>query len=115
MEVILSYCIDFQLGKAFISQNITTLYQLMILMYLVLKTVFLYLQILILDEATAAIDTVTDSLVQKTLKDHFAGTTTLTIAHRINTITNCDKVLVLDDGKVWEIESFFFILKCPCV
>ncbi|XP_062549079.1 multidrug resistance-associated protein 1-like isoform X2 [Armigeres subalbatus] len=62
-------------------------------------------KVLILDEATAAIDLETDDLIQKTIRTEFAECTILTIAHRLNTILDSDKVLVLDKGLVAECDS----------
>ncbi|XP_035377481.1 multidrug resistance-associated protein 5 isoform X1 [Electrophorus electricus] len=62
-------------------------------------------KILLLDEATAAIDTETDRLLQETLRSSFEACTTLVVAHRLNTVLSCDRVLVLDQGQILEFDS----------
>ena len=59
-------------------------------------------KILILDEATAHVDTETEDLIQKALKNLLEGRTSLVIAHRLSTIRNADRILVLDEGTVAE-------------
>lgn len=62
-------------------------------------------KILVMDEATASIDNTTDSAIQEMIRENFANATVLTIAHRLNTIMDSDRVLVLDDGCVAEFDS----------
>ena len=62
-------------------------------------------KILFLDEATAAVDLETDDLIQATIRNEFSGSTILTIAHRINTIMDSDKVVVMEEGRVKEVDS----------
>eukprot|EP01068_Selenidium_serpulae_P008644 Selendium_serpulae@DN5036_c0_g1_i2.p1 len=59
-------------------------------------------RILLLDEATSAVDPYTDKLIQSAIQREFGGWTVLTIAHRINTIVDYDKILFLDGGRVVE-------------
>ncbi|KAL3741425.1 hypothetical protein ACJRO7_016980 [Eucalyptus globulus] len=62
-------------------------------------------KILVLDEATAAVDVGTDALIQKTIREEFDYCTMLIIAHRLNTIIDTDRILVLDAGQVAEHDT----------
>lgn len=68
-------------------------------------------KILVLDEATAAVDVETDDLIQKTIRSEFRNRTVITIAHRIKTVMDSDKILVLDQGRVQEFEAPKVLLK----
>ncbi|KAI1704940.1 ABC transporter domain-containing protein [Ditylenchus destructor] len=62
-------------------------------------------KILVLDEATAAIDIYTDSLIQETIRREFQESTVFTIAHRLNTIIDYNRVIVLQKGQIMEFDS----------
>jgi len=61
-------------------------------------------KVLILDEATSAIDYETDALIQKSLRNEFKDVTLITIAHRLQTIMDSDKIMVLDAGRMVEFD-----------
>ncbi|CAM0884177.1 unnamed protein product [Alopecurus aequalis] len=62
-------------------------------------------KILVLDEATASVDTATDNIIQKTITQETDNCTVITIAHRIPTVIDSDLVLVLGEGKILEFDS----------
>ena len=62
-------------------------------------------KVLVLDEATSNVDTASDALIQETVRAAFADCTVLTIAHRLHSILDSDRVLVLEDGRVKEFDT----------
>ncbi|KAI9172997.1 hypothetical protein H9P43_007128 [Blastocladiella emersonii ATCC 22665] len=70
-------------------------------------------RVVIFDEASGSLDAETDAIIQKTIREEFAGCTVLTIAHRIGTIIDSDMILVLDHGEVAEFDTPEVLLQRP--
>ncbi|KAF8888549.1 multidrug resistance-associated ABC transporter [Infundibulicybe gibba] len=62
-------------------------------------------RVLIMDEATASVDYATDELISKTIRQEFAASTILTIAHRLRTVIDYDRVMLLDQGRIIELDK----------
>ncbi|KAL0484005.1 ATP-binding cassette, subfamily C [Acrasis kona] len=69
------------------------------------RAILLQTRVLVLDEATASVDVETDALIQQTIRQEFADRTVLTIAHRLNTIIDCDRIMVLEKGELAEFDT----------
>ena len=69
--------------------------------------------ILILDEATAAVDNTTEHLIHQAIENVIENRTTIMIAHRLSTIRNCDKIVVIEDGKIAEMGTHDELLQNP--
>ncbi|CAN9498133.1 unnamed protein product [Ophioblennius macclurei] len=68
-------------------------------------------RVLVIDEATANVDPRTDELIQRTIRDKFRDCTVLTIAHRLNTIIDSDRILVLDAGRIHAYDEPYILLQ----
>lgn len=70
-------------------------------------------KVLLMDEATASIDEKTDETIQNMIRKEFKNTTVITIAHRLNTIIQYDKILVLNQGTIEEYDTPLTLVKNP--
>merc|ERR1712194_363489 len=70
-------------------------------------------QVLLCDEATSSVDQETDQIIQRIIRTEFVDHTVLTIAHRLDTIIDCDRVMVMGNGMVAEIDSPAALLADP--
>lgn len=67
-------------------------------------------KVILLDEATASIDYESDALIQQTIRDEFSSSTILTIAHRLRSIIDYDRILVMDAGRVVEYDDPYVLI-----
>ncbi|XP_071953210.1 ATP-binding cassette sub-family C member 4-like [Antedon mediterranea] len=75
------------------------------------RAILRHTRILIVDEATANVDIKTDTLIQATIREKFEHCTVLTIAHRLNTIMDSDRIMILDQGRIAEFDEPFVLLQ----
>jgi ABC-type multidrug transport system fused ATPase/permease subunit len=66
------------------------------------RAILAHSKIMILDEATSAVDMETDALIQRSIREEFEGSTLLVIAHRLSTVADFDRILVMSDGRAVE-------------
>ena len=69
--------------------------------------------ILVFDEATSSLDSITENSIMKALDKATAGRTSIVIAHRLSTVVNCDEIFVLDQGRVAESGTHTELLSKP--
>ncbi len=71
------------------------------------------MQVVVLDEATGSVDPETDSQIQRAVREEFSDSTVLIVAHRLETILDCDEVVVMGQGRVVEMGAPADLLADP--
>lgn len=82
-------------------------------LFCIVRAILQQAPIVLMDEATSALDETTDALVQKSLRHFFTDSTLLIIAHRLRTIADCDRILVLENGETAEFDTPKMLLSDP--
>ncbi|KAM9969411.1 hypothetical protein ACTFIR_001246 [Dictyostelium discoideum] len=77
------------------------------------RTILKNFKIILMDEATSSIDYHTAQLIKQTIQENFKGCTTLTIAHRLETIIDCNKIAVIDSGQLIEFDTPSNLMSIP--
>ncbi|KAJ3258831.1 hypothetical protein HK103_003213 [Boothiomyces macroporosus] len=77
------------------------------------RSILMKPKFIVMDEATASVDRESDQLIQDAIKRHFQQTTVISIAHRLNTIADFDRVMVLDSGELAEFDTPHNLLMTP--
>lgn len=70
-------------------------------------------KVLILDEAAASVDIETDQLIQQTIRTQFQSSTVFTIAHRIHSVMDCDRCMVIEQGRIIEFDEPQNLIRQP--
>lgn len=72
-------------------------------------------KVMVLDEATSAVDMKTDALIQRSIREEFQDSTLLVVAHRLSTVADFDRILVMKDGEAVEYDSPKALMKAQGV
>lgn len=89
-------------------KNINTIHSL------ITRSLLKQSNILLLDEATSSVDNITQKNIQTAIEKINRNTTILIIAHRLSTVINCDRIIVIDEGKIIDTGTHSELLKsCP--
>jgi len=98
--------LDVEMGAEFLSHGQRQLFCLA-------RSLLRKSKVVILDEVSASVDIQTDSIIQSVIREHFRDCTIISVAHRLNTIVDFDRVVVLDEGRIVECDAPQVLLSRP--